>query len=158
MDREKGLVEVGSFCGNKECEEYGEVGKGNIIKYGLSKQGRQRYRCKRCKKAFNENQGTIFYRRRKAEKEILETLSLLSKGTSPSAIVESKGYKQETIQSWLDGAAKHVEQVSAALLQDYQVSEAQVDGLWSFVKHKGSKKNMKKAKKQEPSGGALSWK
>jgi len=143
---------VGSFCPNQGCDSYGEIDSENIIKYGMSKQGRQRYRCKTCKKVFNENQGTLFYRRRKPASEILETLSLLSKGTSPAAICEAKGYKQETIMSWLKEAAEHTEAVSQVLLEDYQVSASQIDGLWSFVKHKGSKKGMKKVPTRARSG------
>ena len=150
------IAEVGSFCPHAGCGSYGEVGKGNIIAYGKSKQLVQRYYCKRCKRAFNANKGTLFYRRRKSAREIIETLALLAKGTSLSAVVAAKGYKEETIRSWLEEAAHHAEQVSAVLLKDYCVSAAQVDGLWSFVAHKGSKKGSKKAQPREPSGAAAS--
>ena len=49
--QEKGmLVEVGTYCPNKECDSYGKLGQGNIVRYGKSRQGRQRYKCKVCKK------------------------------------------------------------------------------------------------------------
>ena len=152
----KDLGEVGSFCPHETCRAYGEVGAGNIIAYGKSKQGVQRYYCKRCERAFNANYGTLFYRRRKSEGEIIETLALLAKGTSLAAVVAAKGYKEETVQSWLEEAATHAEEVSAVLLKGYNVSAAQVDGLWSFVAHKGSKKGMKKAPLKERSGAAPS--
>lgn len=151
-----GLGEVGSFCSHEGCTSYGKVDTGNIIAYGKSKQGVQRYYCKRCERAFNANKGTLFYRRRKSATEIIETLALLAKGTSLSAVVAAKGYKEETIGSWLEEAARHAEQVSAVLLKDYRVSAAQVDGLWSFVAHKGSKKGSKKAKSRERSGAVAS--
>ena len=123
--------------------------------YGTSKQGVERYYCKSCERAFNANYGTLFYRRRKPASEIMETLALLAKGTSISAIVAAKGYKEETVQSWLGEAAAHAEEVSAAL-KGYEVSAAQIDGLWSFVAHKGSKKGTKKAQLRERSGAAPS--
>ena len=150
----KGLGEVGSFCPHETCRAYGEVGAGNIIAYGKSRQGVQRYFCKSCERAFNANYGTLFYRRRKSAAEIIETLALLAKGTSLSAVVAAKGYKEETVQSWLEEAATHAEAVSTALLRDYDVSAAQIDGLWSFVAHKGSKKGAKKVQLREPSGAA----
>ena len=150
------MSEVGSFCPHEVCELYGKVELGNIIAYGKSKQLVQRYYCKRCKRAFNANKGTLFYRRRKSASEIIETLALLAKGTSISAVVAAKGYKEETIGSWLEEAAAHASEVSAVLLKDYCVSAAQVDGLWSFVAHKGSKKGLKKAQLREPSGAAPS--
>lgn len=151
-----GLGEVGNFCPHEGCAAYGEVGAGNIIQYGMSKQGVQRYYCKRCERAFNANYGTLFYRRRKSADSIIETLALLAKGTSLSAVVEAKGYKEETVRSWLEEAARHVEQVSVVLLQDYDVSAAQVDGLWSFVAHKGSKKGLKRVPLRERSGAVPS--
>ena len=152
----KGLGEVGSFCPHEACVAYGEVGTGNVIQYGKSKQGVQRYYCKSCERAFNANYGTLFYRRRKSASEIIEVLALLAKGTSLSAVVAAKGYKEETIQSWLEEAAAHAEEVSTALLKGYNVSAAQVDSLWSFVAHKGSKKGTKKAQLRERSGAAPS--
>ena len=154
----KGLGEVGSFCPHETCTAHGKVGSGNIIGYGKSKQGVQRYYCKSCERAFNANYGTLFYRRRKSATEIIEVLALLAKGTSLSAVVAAKGYKEETIQSWLEEAARHAEQVSAALLKDYNIGASQVDGLWSFVAHKGTKKGSKKALPRERSGAAPSLK
>lgn len=124
--------------------------------YGKSKQGVERYYCKSCERAFNANYDTLFYRRRKPASEIIETLALLAKGTSISAIVAAKGYKEETVQSWLGEAAAHAEEVSIALLKGYDVSAAQIDGLWSFVAHKGSKKGTKKAQLRERFGAAPS--
>ena len=116
----KGLGEVGSFCPHEACIAYGEVGAGNIILYGKSKQGIQRYYCKSCERAFSAHYGTLFYRRRKSASEIIETLALLAKGTSLSAIVAAKGYKEETVQSWLEEAAGHAEEVSACFAKRLQ--------------------------------------
>jgi len=152
----KGLGEVGDFCPHEECDAYGKKGSGTIILYGQSKQGVQRYYCKVCKRAFNANYGTLFYRRRKSETEIIEVLSLLAKGTSISAITETKGYKSETIDSWLKEAALHAKQVTDILLTDYELEASQIDGLWSYVGHKAAKKGSKKRKPKEASGVALS--
>ena len=143
----KSVGEVGSHCPHKGCEAYGEIEKGNIIKYGKSKQGLQRYYCKSCEDTFNENHGTLFYRKRKSPKEIIEVLVLLAKGSSISAVVEAKGYKAETIEGWIVEAAEHAEEINSILLKDYDLGPSQIDGMWSFVKHKGSKKGSKKVKK-----------
>ncbi len=134
------LVKVGNFCPNEACGSYGKVKGSKIIKYGLSRAGRQRYQCKTCKKVFNANKGTIFYRRQKSSEEILECLALFAKGTSISALSEVKGYKTDTISSWLEEAARHSQIISQVLMKDYQVTASQVDGLWTYVRHKGSKK------------------
>jgi len=150
----KVFEKVGSYCPNTSCELYGKVGKDNVHKYGRSRQGLQRYLCNDCEKTFNENHGTLFYRKRKSPKEIIEVLVLLANGSNVSAIVEAKGYKAETIESWLIEAAEHGEEINAILLEGYNLGPSQIDGMWSFVKHKGSKKGSKKVKKLVHSGVA----
>jgi len=55
------LAEVGDFCPNDTCPDAGKTDEGNIVKYGTTAKGLQRYRCKICGKTFSENTGTIFY-------------------------------------------------------------------------------------------------
>ena len=45
MERSR-LVSPGSFCWNPGCPDYGKIDHGNIIKFGRTKKGTQRYRCK----------------------------------------------------------------------------------------------------------------
>lgn len=130
------LVSPGSFCPNKKCPDYGKTEKGNIIRYGKSNEGRQRFQCKTCKKTFNERVGTVFYNRKTDEKDILECLALLAEGTRISSLSRAKGIKEDTILSFLREAAHHAEQVEAILLNDYQISQVQIDGLWTYVGHK----------------------
>jgi hypothetical protein len=47
MKDQEGLTSAGAFCPNEECRHYAQADEGNIIKFGKSKQGVQRYRCKR---------------------------------------------------------------------------------------------------------------
>ena len=68
------LASVGEFCPNPECDNYGDVKTNVIIHYGKTRDGRQRYQCKTCKKTFNERKGTMFYNRKTEEKDILAQL------------------------------------------------------------------------------------
>ena len=133
------LVTVGSFCPNPECPDYGQADLGNIIRYGRSNEGRQRFQCKTCRKTFNERRGTLFYNRKTDEKDILECLALLAEGVRISSISRSKGIKEDVILSFLRQAAHHAEQVEAILLHDYHISQAQIDGLWTYVGRKEKK-------------------
>ncbi len=139
MVEEKRLALAGTFCPNKECRHYARVEEGNIIKFGQSRRGVQRYRCKSCKSTFTATRGTLFYRKRTAVKDILETLALLAGGVRISSLSRAKGFKEDTILSWLRQAALHSEAVEEVLMSDYQVRKAQVDGLWTYVGHKGQK-------------------
>jgi len=65
------LAEVGGFCPNDSCSDAGKTDSGNIIKYGRTAKGLQRYRCKTCGNIFSENTGTIFYKKHTPAKEII---------------------------------------------------------------------------------------
>ena len=133
------LVAVGQFCPNESCNDYGKVDVGNIIHYGKSRQGQQRFQYKTCRCTFNEQTGTLFYGRKRSEAEILECLALLAEGVRITSISRTKGIKEDTILAWLREAAGHAERVEAILLNDYHVGAAQIDGLWTYVGRKDKK-------------------
>jgi transposase-like protein len=151
---EEGLASAGTFCPKEGCHHYAEVDEGNIIKFGRSKQGVQRYRCKSCQSTFAATRGTLFYRKHAPVKDILETLALLAEGVRISSLSRAKGFKEDTILRWLREAARHAEAVEDVLLADYELSKAQVDGLWTYVGNKGQKGATQRARTAESSGVA----
>jgi hypothetical protein len=58
---EEGLASAGTFCPNKECHHYAKVEEGNLIKYGGSKQGVQRYQCKSCTTTFSSPRAELSF-------------------------------------------------------------------------------------------------
>ncbi len=138
------FAQAGDFCPNEACPDYGklqnEQSQGNIRKYGKTRNGTQRYQCKRCRETFTATKGTLFYRRRTPMKDILESLALVTEGVRISSISRVKGHKEDTILEWLREAAQHVEMVEALLLANYQMDRGQLDALWTFVGNKGEKK------------------
>jgi transposase-like protein len=135
---------VGDFCPNETCPDYGRLQidqqQKNIKKFGKTKKGRQRYQCKTCKGTFTETKGTIFYRRRTEEREIVETLALLAEGTRVSSLARAKGHKDDTILAWLRDAAQHAMAIEEVLMADHQLERGQLDALGSYVGNKGEKK------------------
>lgn len=148
------LVEVGEFCPNEDCEVYGQVENSHIVRYGKTTAGVQRYQCRVCGKSFTATKGTLFYRKQTPRTEIVEVLALLAEGIRISSISRVKGFKEDTILSWLREAAEHAEQVEAILMDRYQVSQAQIDGLWAYVGHKGQKGGAPKVTNEANSGAA----
>jgi transposase-like protein len=149
------LTRVGMFCPFEDCRDYGKEQSDqqhNIKKAGKTKQGKQRYQCKTCKHTFVETKGTILYRRRTPEKEILETLAFLADGVRASSLARVKGHKEDTILAWLKAAAEHAEGVEEVLMADYQVERGQLDALWSYVGNKGEKKTILKPMRRDSSG------
>lgn len=148
------LVSPKSFCPNPDCPDYGEIDQGNIIKYGRTRKGTQRYQCTTCKGTFVETKGTIFYGRHHSPETILECLAWLAERNSLAAIRRVKGIKEDTVLEWLREAAKHVKEIEALLLDRYQLTRAQLDALWTYVGHKGEKGGGQKKTSAAPSGAA----
>jgi len=149
------FAQVGDFCPNTACDDYGkqqDQGQKNIIKFGQSKAERQRYKCKTCDETFTETKGTIFYRRRTPEDEIVETLAFVAEGSRISSLTRVKGYKEDTILAWLRDAAEHAAAVEETLLAKHQIKRGQLDALWAYVGNKGEKKATQKPTKAASSG------
>lgn len=148
------LAEGGQFCPNEACLFYQAIENAKIIQYGQTAKGTQRYLCKQCGRTFVETKGTLFYGKHTPRQDILEVLALLVEGVRISSISRVKGFKEDTILTWLREAAAHAEQVEAVLMHNYQVSQAQIDGLWAYVGHKGQKGATPKASNAASSGAA----
>ena len=137
------LAQSGDFCPNEDCPEYGKLQTAqqqNIKKAGKTASGVQRYQCKTCGKTFTATWGTIFYRKRTPEREILETLAFLAEGSRISTLARVKGHKEDTISQWLREAAQHAEQLEEVLMAEFRVKRGQLDALWAYVGNKGKKK------------------
>ena len=137
------FAQVGDFCPDETCADYGKRQSDeqhNIVRYGKTKAGRQRYKCNTCSATFTETKGTIFYRRRTPEDEIIETLALVAEGNRISSLVRAKGHKEDTIIDWIREAGQHAEAIEEVLLSEYQLTRGQIDGLWAYVGNKGEKK------------------
>lgn len=138
------FAKSGDFCPNEACPDYGKLQDGqtkrNIRKYGKTRAGVQRYQCQTCSRTFTEMMGTLFYGKRMAEHEILETLALIAEGSRISSLTRVKGIKEDTILQGVREAAQHAEQVEEVLMADFKVRRGQLDALWSYVGNKGEKK------------------
>jgi transposase-like protein len=135
------FARVGDFCPDPDCPNHADTASsGGIVKFGKTAAGRQRYRCNGCGKTFSENTGTLFYNKHTPPEEIIEALALIAEGSRISSLARVKGYKEDTILSWLRQAAEHAEAVEDVLMRDYHVARGQLDGLWSYVGNKGQKK------------------
>jgi transposase-like protein len=156
---EKQVARAGSFCWNEGCADYGQVGKGNLIKNGKTDKGVQRSRCQTCSNTFTETKGTMFYRCRHSQETIVECLAMLGDRNSLAAIHRIKGVKEETVGEWLERAAAHVHQFEEHLVRTHKLTRVQLDALWAYVGHKGEKGEERKKRQEERFGvePPLTW-
>jgi transposase-like protein len=133
---------------NEECEEYKKINNWNMIRYGKTSKGRQRYQCKTCKKVFVETKETMFYRIRREKDEVIECMQMLGDRNSLAAIHRIKGVKEETVLKWLERARDHLERFESHIMKGLKLTRVQIDALWTFVGHKGEKGGRMKKKKK----------
>jgi hypothetical protein len=127
------------YCPSRECPDHEKVlsgGQPRVVKFGRTRAGVQRYRCSTCHRTFTETNGTMVFRRRTPEHEILETLASLAKGSRLGPLARKRGYKEDTIVAWLREAALYADDVDAVLMRDYQVEREQMDALWAYVRRR----------------------
>jgi len=125
-------------CPNPDCPMYGKTGEGNIVANGTytNKEGEKlrKFICRACSKSFCSRSGTIFYDLRTPEDKVLMALKLLVKGTSLRGVAGILEVSLDTVRRWLHLASEQSERINEVLLKDLQVSQVELDALWSFVK------------------------
>ena len=123
------------FCPNSDCKHHGVKGVGNIVtstKFG--KNNIRLLRCKSCNTRFSERNNTVFSGLHLDEKTITEILLCLAEGVSIRGCARIKSVDKDTVQRILERARLHCKKVITELLKDLNLTECQLDELWSFVK------------------------
>ncbi|MFH2044663.1 MAG: helix-turn-helix domain-containing protein [Pseudomonadota bacterium] len=130
--------EKAETCKNPKCTLYGKIKQGNIVSNGTYRTQKgtpgRRFLCKECGKSFCSRTGTIFYDIRSPEEKVLKALKLLVKGMPVQHVVKLLGVKFHTVRHWLEVAALQKEKINAILINEPDISRAELNTLWDFVK------------------------
>jgi len=121
------------WCDQATCRDSGRVGAGNIRVHSYVE---QRLYCTTCLHTFSADTGTFFETLRSEQPEVVDVLAALGERNSLRALERLKHHSPNTILHWLDLAGQHLAVVSAELIHDVHLRQAQVDELWTFVKKK----------------------
>ena len=103
------FAQAAGFCPNEACPDWGKLQgdhQRNIIRFGKTKAGRQRFKCKTCGDTFTETKVTLFYRRCTSDDEIIETLALVAEGNRITSLARVKGHKEDTTEGGLDPSGR----------------------------------------------------
>ena len=120
-------------CPNPECADYGKAGAGNIR---IHCRKDKRLRCVSCSGRFSARQGTIFYNLKTDEEKILRALMMIGERCSARGTARALGTNEDTVLGWVKLAAQHADEVSKHLISKLNVTQLQLDELWSFVQKK----------------------
>jgi IS1 family transposase/transposase-like protein len=135
------------FCPNQECRYYGWVDRGNIRANGRPNGGRWRQlQCLVCRRYFMETTGTIFFGKQALPETIWRALTALAEGLGIRATARVFDVDPDTVKSWLEQAAGHMEAVSGYLIHDLALTQVQIDELWALLGKHDRDDNQEKSK------------
>lgn len=122
------------FCPRSSCPYYGWLGLGNIRANGHPNGGRWRQlECVVCGKTFMETTNTIFYRKQVPAETIWRVLTVLAEGLGLRATARAFDLDPNTVLTWLQQAAAHMDAVSHYFLHDLHLTQVQLDELWALL-------------------------
>jgi len=119
------------WCENAACADLLKVAAGNVKIYSYRE---RRYYCATCNQTFSADRGTFFETLRSEPSVVVDVLALLMERNSLRAIERLRHHAPNTILHWVDLAGQHTAAVSAHLIKDLHLTQAQIDELWTFVK------------------------
>ena len=132
MTRPRSIIPV--TCQNTQCRYcLKEKGK-DIIKYGKNRACHQLYKCLHCNHFFTETILTPLYHKHLSEEEIVRISKLLVEKNGIRSIERITGHHRDTIGNLLEDMAEHAEHVNKTLLHDLNLTQYEMDELWTMVK------------------------
>jgi hypothetical protein len=124
------------FCPNEQCKDYGLRGHGNIgirAKYGKDK-NRDLLYCRTCGKRFAASRASALFGLHLPAETIRQIIHHAAEGVGVRATARLLGMDKDTVNRVILRAGEHCARVLSGLLTSLQLTEAQLDELWTFVK------------------------
>jgi transposase-like protein/IS1 family transposase len=104
---------------------------GDSRKFGKTRDGQQRYRCKQCRQTFSEPKPLAGIA---TDIDVAaKALNMLLEGMSIRATARLTGLDKDTVQRLMEQAGKQCSQFLANAMFDLNIRDIQVDEVWSFV-------------------------
>lgn len=124
------------FCPNEQCKDYGMRGKGNIGvrgKYGKDK-NRDLLYCRTCGKRFAASRASALFGLHLPAEKIRQIIHHAAEGVGVRATARLLGLDKDTVNRVILRAGEYCASVLSGLLASLQLTEAQLDELWTLVK------------------------
>lgn len=124
------------FCPNKECKDYGLRHQGNIAtrgKYGKNK-NRDLLYCRTCGKRFAATRSSALFGLHLSAETIRQIIHHAAEGVGVRATARLLEMDKDTVNRVIMRAGEHCTHVLSSLLTSLELTELQLDELWTFVK------------------------
>ncbi len=122
-------------CPNPQCPRKQSKAK-IIIRYGFYRTRwgrRRRFRCTGCGKTFCRNHGTVYHRFQHRRATFDEVAALSVEGLNKSSIARVKQLAWNTVDRWLEKAARECHQFNDQRITGLKVTELQIDEIRTIV-------------------------
>ena len=133
------MVEPGlCFCPNHECKDFGLRGQGNLrqqFAYGVRKDRHMLY-CLTCKTRFSETRCTAFFGSKLSGEQIGLILRTTAEGSGVRATGRIVMMSKDTVNRVILKAGEHCVKILENLLVQLNLTEVQLDELWTFLEKK----------------------
>jgi len=123
------------FSPNKKCKHFNKINSGNlkVKQYQGKAQKIALLQCLCCGMIFSERRGTVYFGIKKPDYVFDHVIALLMTRISIKDIVRVTGVSEDTIGKWIKKAAIFLDPIWEKLLKNLQVTECQIDEMWTFV-------------------------
>jgi len=125
-------------------------------KFGKNRQGKQRFFCNTCKRAFIERQETLRDDLRLPLDKVLQCLNMLLEGCSLRSVSRITGVHKQTIMDMLVIAGERCEKLMTDRIKGVAVKDVEADEIWGFVQCKNRHKLFKRITDPKV-GDAYTW-
>ena len=126
------------FCPNEACKDFGLRGQDNLKRqfaYGVNKD-RLMLLCRTCKFRFAETRCTAFFGSKYTSEEIGSILRTTAEGVGVRATGRILGLDKDAVNRVILKAGVHCAKVLENLLVQLDLTEVQLDELWTFLEKK----------------------
>ena len=124
------------FCPNEQCKDYGLRRHNNIAvrgKYGKDK-SRDLLYCRTCGKRFAATHASAMFGLHLSAETIRQIIHHAAEGVGVRATARLLAMDKDTVNRVILRAGEHCAHVLSGLLTSLELTEVQLDELWSFVK------------------------
>lgn len=94
------------------------------------------FRCRACRKCFNDRYGTAFFDLKKPAKQVARAIQQVAEGLSFEAVARIEQLCSETVARWTKRAAHQATLIDQELVQGLELEIIEVDELYSFAGNK----------------------
>ncbi|MDR1083692.1 MAG: hypothetical protein LBP22_02260 [Deltaproteobacteria bacterium] len=125
-------------CPNKDCVDFGKTEGSNIAfrgKYGKNHDKDLLY-CRTCGKRFASTRKSPLFGTHLSTEQVHMVIHLAAEGLGVRATARSVGISNAAVSQVIIKVGEHCRKVFSGLMSSLQLTEVQLDELWTFVKKK----------------------